>query len=222
MLLEKACFSNKRLYGQGMGCVLWICWYPLAVSLTWYPDEIEQTFAIFRTYSAFSPAAPMDHKNIGTRMAPTTFCGYNLSGSHIFFLQKVSEKVWFLFWPWVSDFVLFSFLELEQMILHCGSRRFIEKIQICTKLISLSQTAFHWEMQKSLAGKLRIAELENSHLLVKSQLYIYQSQTNLNSVYKCDGRSYHKPIYIFVFTKNVLFALPSRPECDKYILIFEY
>ena len=23
-------------------------------------------------------AAPMDHKNIGTRMAPTTFCGYNL------------------------------------------------------------------------------------------------------------------------------------------------
>ena len=92
MLLEKACFSNKRLYGQGMGCVLWICWYPLAVSLTWYPDEIEQTFAIFRTYSAFSPAAPMDHKNIGTRMAPTTFCGYNLSGSHIFFLQKVSEK----------------------------------------------------------------------------------------------------------------------------------
>ena len=35
------------------------------------------------------------------------------------------------------------------------------------KLISLSQTDFHWEMQKCLARKLWIAELENFHLSVK-------------------------------------------------------
>ena len=136
------------------------------MSVTWYPNEIEQTFAIFRTYSAFSPAAPMDHKNIGTRMAPTTFCGYNLSGSHIFF-GKSFRKSLVLFWPW---FLILLFQELDQLTSHCVGR-FIEKTQICTKLISLSQTVFHWEMQKCLAGKLGIADLENFHLPVKSQLY---------------------------------------------------
>ena len=46
-----------------------------------WPDirmRLSQTFAIFQTYSTFSPGPPMEHKNIGTGMAPTTFCGNNL------------------------------------------------------------------------------------------------------------------------------------------------
>ena len=40
-------------------------------------------------------AAPMDHKNIGTRMAPTTFCGYNLHpATWDSFLFEIAELTW--------------------------------------------------------------------------------------------------------------------------------
>ena len=133
-----------------------------------WPDirmRLRQTFAIFRTYSAFSPAAPMDHKNIGTRMAPTTFCGYNLSRCNIFCksFQKTSHFVLTLiFW--------FCFVQLPRVgpIDIALWRKVHWKHPNLHKLISLSQTDFHWEMQKCLARKLWIAELENFHLSVKT------------------------------------------------------
>ena len=74
-------------------------------------------------------AAPMDHKNIGTRMAPTTFCGYNLHpATWDSFLFEIAELTWqnkSLFFDLCSYLVLFRF-KIFQLKLHWSSTEYTQ------------------------------------------------------------------------------------------------
>ena len=74
-------------------------------------------------------AAPMDHKNIGTRMAPTTFCGYNLHpATWDSFLFEIAQLTWqnkSLFFDLCSYLVLFRF-KIFQSKLHWSSTEYTQ------------------------------------------------------------------------------------------------